>query len=72
MPGTIQSRRTGLGFGGIRDVQGGGVCCHHTALPSPDHCGALTGGTVVEFEAEPGPKGPQATTVRRVSKTSGS
>lgn len=50
----------------MRDVQEGEVCFHHTALPSPDHCAAFTIGTVVAFEAEPGPTGPRATTVRRV------
>jgi CspA family cold shock protein len=66
MQGTIQSLRTERGCGCIRDVQGGEVFFHHTALPSPDHFAALTIGTVVEFEAEPGPKGPRAPTVRRV------
>jgi cold shock protein len=63
MQGTIKSLRTERGFGFIRDVQGGEVFFHHTALPSPDHFAALTIGTVVEFEAESGPKGPRATKV---------
>ena len=66
MQGTIQGLRTERGFGFIRDVQGGEVFFHHTALPSPDHFAALTIGMVVEFEAEAGPKGPQAITVRHV------
>jgi cold shock protein len=66
MQGTIQSLRTERGFGFIRDVKGGEVFFHHTALPSPDHFAALTIGMVVEFEAEPGPKGHRATTVTRV------
>jgi cold shock CspA family protein len=45
------------------------VFFHRTALPSPDHFAALTIGMVVEFEAEPGPKGLRATTVARVSET---
>jgi CspA family cold shock protein len=68
MQGTIQSLRTERAFGFIRDVQGGEVFFHHTALPSPEHFAALTIGVVVEFEAEPGPKGPRATSVRRVPK----
>ena len=66
MQGTIQSLRTERGFGFIRDVQGGEVLFPYTVLPSPDHFTALTIGTVVEFEAEPGPKGPRATKVTRV------
>jgi cold shock protein len=69
MQGTIQRLRVERGFGFIRDVTGGEVCFHHTALPSPDHFAALTIGTAVEFEAEPGPKGPRATKVMRVSDT---
>jgi cold shock CspA family protein len=42
------------------------VFFHHTALPSPDHSAVLTIGMLVEFEAEPSPKGPCATTVTGV------
>jgi cold shock CspA family protein len=66
MQGTIQSLRTERGFGFIRDLRGGEVFFHHTALPSPDHFAALTIGMVVEFEAEPSPKGLRATMVTRV------
>jgi cold shock protein len=66
MHGTIKSLRTERGFGFIRDVQGGEVFFHHTALPSPNHFAALTIGTVVEFEVEPSPKGPRATKVTRL------
>jgi cold shock protein len=66
MQSTIQSLRTERGFGFIRDVKGGEVFFHHTALSSPGHFAALTIGMVVTFEAEPGPKGPRATTVTRV------
>jgi cold shock CspA family protein len=45
---------------------GGRGVFHHTARPSPDYFAALTIGMVVTFEAEPGPKGPRATTVTRV------
>ena len=57
MQGTIESLRTERGFGFIRDVQGGEVFFHHTALPSPDYFADLTIGMVVEFEAEPEPQG---------------
>jgi cold shock CspA family protein len=66
MQGTIQSLRTERGFGFIRDVQGGEVFFHHTVLPSPDQFSTLTVGMVVEFEAEPSPKGPRATRVTRM------
>jgi cold shock protein len=66
MQGTIKSLRPERGFGFIRDMQGGEVFFHHTALPSPDQFAALTIGMVVEFEAEAGPKGPRATKVTRV------
>jgi CspA family cold shock protein len=66
MQGTIKSLHTERGFGFIRDVQGGEVFFHHTALPSPDHFAALAIGTMVEFEAELGPKGPRATRVTRL------
>jgi CspA family cold shock protein len=66
MQGTIQSLRTERGFGFIRDVKGGEVFFHCTALPSADHFTALTIGAVVEFEAEPSPKGPRATKVTPV------
>jgi cold shock CspA family protein len=66
MQGTIQSLRMERGFGFLRDGKGGDVFVHHTALPSPKHVAALTIGMTVEFEAEPGPKGPRATKVMRV------
>jgi cold shock CspA family protein len=69
MQGTIQSLRVERGFGFARDVRVGRGVFHHTALSSPDHFAALTIGMVVEFEAEPGPKGPRTTTVTRVSET---
>jgi CspA family cold shock protein len=66
MQGTIQRLRSERGFGFIQDGQGNEVFFHHTALPSPDHFAALTIGTTVEFEAEPGPKGPRAIKVTRL------
>ena len=66
MQGTIESLRAERGFGFIRDVQGGEVFFHHTALPSPDQFAALAIGMEVEFEAEPSAKGPRATRVTRL------
>ena len=56
MQGTIQGLRTERGFGFIRDVQGGEVFFHHTALPSPDHFAALTIGTAVTRRRSTRPK----------------
>ena len=58
--GTIKSLRIERGFGFIRDMKGGEVFFHHTALPSPDHCLALTLGMGGAFDADPGPTGPRA------------
>jgi CspA family cold shock protein len=69
MQGTIYTSRMERGFGFIRDVEGGEVLFHHSAVPAPDHLAALALGMVVEFEAEPGPKGPRATKVMRVPET---
>jgi cold shock CspA family protein len=63
---TVESLRTERGSGFIQDVKGGEVFFHHTALPSQDHFAVLTIGMVVEFEAEPSPKEPRATTVTRL------
>jgi len=68
MQGSIESLRTERGFGFIRDVQGGELFFHHTAVSSPDYFAALTIGIVVEFEAESSRKGPRATRVTRMSE----
>ncbi len=69
MQGTIERLRTERGFGFLRDVKGDEVFFHHTALSSPDRFATLTIGMAVEFEAEPGPKGPRATKVMRVPES---
>jgi cold shock protein len=69
MQGTIKSLRVERGFGFIRDVKGDEIFFHHSALPSPNQFATLAVGMVVEFEAEPGPKGPRATKVTLVSET---
>jgi cold shock protein len=69
MQGSIQSIRIERGFGFIRDLEGGEVFFHHSALPSPAHFATLAVGMAVEFEAEPGPKGPRATKVTPVPET---
>lgn len=69
MQGTRQRLRGARSVGCLRDLPGGEVCFHRPARPSPDHVAALTIGIVVEFEAEPSPKGLRATRVARVSET---
>jgi cold shock CspA family protein len=65
----MQRLRGARGFGCLREITGGEVFCHRPALPSPAHVAALTIGMVVEFEAEPSPKGLRATRVTCVSET---
>ena len=63
MQGIIQSIRAERDFGFIRDAEGGDVFFHRTAVMLPNRFDALAVGTVVEFEAESGPKGPRATRI---------
>lgn len=63
MHGTIQRIHTERGFGFIRDITGGEVFFHHSALPSLDLFNILAVGMMVEFEAEPSLRGPRATKV---------
>ena len=69
MQGTIQSLRVERGFGFIQDMKGDEIFFHHTVLPTPDQFATLTIGMVVEFKAEPSPKGMRAIRVARVSET---
>jgi cold shock protein len=70
MQGTIHTIRAERGFGFLRDIEGGQVFFHHSALPSPEHFATLKVGVVVEFEAEHSSKGPRATQVRLLPQTS--
>lgn len=63
MQGTIQSMRTERGFGFLRDTEGTEVFFHHSVVSPHDGFVTLAVGMAVEFEAEPGPKGPRATKV---------
>jgi CspA family cold shock protein len=66
MQGTIQSIHAERVFGFIRDTEGCDVFFHHASVTLPDRFDTLAVGMVVEFEAEPGPKGPRTTKVTRV------
>jgi CspA family cold shock protein len=63
MQGTIQSMRTERGFGFLRGIEGTDVFFHHSVVTPADRFVTLVVGMAVEFEVEPGPKGPRATKV---------
>jgi cold shock protein len=63
MQGTIQTIRAERGFGFLRDTKGAEIFFHRSAVSPPASFATLAIGMVVEFEAEPGPKGPRATKV---------
>jgi cold shock CspA family protein len=70
MQGTIQSMRTERGFGFLRDTEGTEVFFHHSVVTPSDRFVTMVVGMAVEFEAEPGPKGPRATKVTIMPATS--
>lgn len=61
--GTIKSLVKGRGFGFIQTEDGGDIFFHRTGLQGTDF-ELLEEGQAVEFETEPGPKGPRAVNVR--------
>jgi CspA family cold shock protein len=63
MQGTIQTIHAERGFGFLRDPKGAEIFFHRSAVTLPASFATLAVGMVVEFEAEPGPKGLRATTV---------
>lgn len=63
MQGTIQSMRTERGFGFLRDIEGTDVFFHHSVVTPANRFVTLIVGMAVDFEAQPGPKGPRATKV---------
>jgi CspA family cold shock protein len=66
MQGTIKWFNDGKGFGFITPDDGGkDVFVHHTAI-SAQGFRSLAEGDRVEFETEPGQKGPQAKNVRKI------
>ena len=56
------------GFGFIAQDDGPDVFVHHSAIESAGFR-SLTEGDQVEFEVTQGPKGPQATSVRKLTAT---
>ena len=63
--GTVKWFNDAKGFGFITPDGGGkDVFVHHTAIQS-EGCRSLAEGEKVEFEVTQGPKGPQASNVRK-------
>jgi cold shock CspA family protein len=61
--GTIQTLHATRGFGFLRDTEGVEVFFHRRALTPPERLATLAVEMRVEFEPEPGPKGPRAATI---------
>lgn len=61
--GIIKSLVKGRGFGFIQTEDGTDIFFHRTGLQSVDF-DLLEEGQAVEFETEPGPKGPRAVNIK--------
>ena len=64
--GTVKWFNDSKGFGFITQENGPDLFVHHTAIVG-EGFRSLSEGDTVTFDCAPGPKGPQATNVRRVS-----
>lgn len=64
--GTVKWFNDSKGFGFITQESGPDLFVHHTSILS-DGYRSLAEGEQVSFDQAPGPKGPQATNVRRLS-----
>ncbi|MCX7018862.1 MAG: cold-shock protein [bacterium] len=64
--GTVKWFNDSKGFGFITQESGPDLFVHHTSIVS-DGFRSLNEGDAVSFESAPGPKGPQAKNVRRIS-----
>lgn len=63
--GVVKWFNNAKGFGFITPEEGGDIFVHYKAIEGEGYK-KLKGGEIVEYEAENGPKGVQATLVRRV------
>ncbi len=63
MPGTMQTLHAQRGFGCLRDTEGATVLFRRRALTPPASLASLEVGMQIEFEPEPGPKGPRTATI---------
>jgi CspA family cold shock protein len=66
MKGTVKWFNNARGFGFIGRDNGPDVFVHYTAITSEGYK-SLAEGDAVEFDIEPGQKGPQAANVRKVA-----
>jgi cold shock protein len=66
--GTVKWFNDQKGFGFITQDDGPDVFVHHSAIEASGFR-SLTEGDQVEFEVTQGPKGPQATSVRKLTAT---
>lgn len=66
--GTVKWFQSSKGYGFIsQDGGGNDVFCHHSAIVGMDGYRELNEGDRVEFQVEPGQKGPQARDVRVIA-----
>jgi CspA family cold shock protein len=63
--GVVKWFNNAKGFGFIKPEEGGDVFVHYKSIEGEGYR-KLKGGEIVEYEAQEGPKGMQATVVRRV------
>jgi cold shock protein len=63
--GVVKWFNNAKGFGFIKPEEGGDVFVHYKSIEGEGYR-KLKGGETVEYEAQEGPKGMQATVVRRV------
>jgi len=62
--GVVKWFNNAKGFGFIKPPEGGDIFVHYKAIEGEGYK-KLRGGEIVEYEAQTGPKGMQATLVRR-------
>ena len=65
--GVVKWFNNAKGFGFIKPEEGGDVFVHYKSIEGEGYK-KLKGGEIVEYEAQLGPKGMQATLVRRIAE----